>query len=238
MSTSKKDKQNVKDFAELATIGFANSLAPGFPISKEEESKMIDEATEAFWNFLTALKCDWKKDPNSADTPRRVAKAYIKDLWAGRYRSLLSSDGEKTLKNLTAFPPDGYTGMVLERNIPLTSMCSHHHQAIRGVVNVAYLPGEKKGSKVIGLSKINRVVEQFWRRGAIQEQLTMAIHNAVDKMCKGNIWVAVNITATHNCVSCRGVRHEGADMVTNQVSGKFRDPKEWARKEFFDSIKL
>ncbi len=81
-------------------------------------------------------------------------------------------------------PVDGYDGIVIERNIPLTSMCSHHHQTIGGVVHVGYIVGEN--GSVIGLSKLNRIIEHFGRRGAIQEQLTSAIHQAVDKICENN----------------------------------------------------
>jgi GTP cyclohydrolase IA len=80
---------------------------------------MVEEATEAFGKFLDALKCDWRNDPNSMETPRRVAKAYVYDLWKGRYDNFTE---------ITSFPSDGYDGLIIERNISLTSMCSHHHQ--------------------------------------------------------------------------------------------------------------
>ena len=161
------------------------------------------------------------------ETPRRVAKAYVNDLWAGRY---------------TAITPYYFFSIrwiwwhYNRRDIPLTSMCSHHHQVIGGLVHIGYIAGE--GGQVIGLSKLNRIVELFGRRGAIQEQLTTAIHNAVDKVCEDNKGVIVTIVATHNCVSCRGVKHQGASMVTTKASGAFRDNENLARKEFFDSIKI
>ena len=161
------------------------------------------------------------------ETPRRVAKAYVNDLWAGRYTAM---------SPITSFPSDGYDGIVIERNIPLTSMCSHHHQTIGGVVHIGYIAGE--GGQVIGLSKLNRIVELFGRRGAIQEQLTSAIHNAVDKITENNKGVIVTIVGTHNCVSCRGVKHQGAAMITTKASGAFRDDTNQARKEFFDSLKI
>jgi GTP cyclohydrolase I len=92
--------------------------------------------------------------------------------------------------------------------------------------------------RVIGLSKLNRIVEHFGRRGAIQEQLTAAIHQAVDKVCEGNLGVIVTVVATHNCVSCRGIKHSGAAMVTTKASGAFREDTNNARKEFFDSLKI
>ena len=203
-------RRKLHEELEVVQTGFANGVAEGFPLDQSDKDKMIKEAEEAYGKFLTALKCDWENDPNSMETPRRVAKAYVNDLWAGRYTAM---------SPITSFPSDGYDGIIIERNIPLTSMCSHHHQ-------------------VIGLSKLNRIVELFGRRGAIQEQLTSAIHNAVNKITEGNRGVIVTVVATHNCVSCRGVKHGGASMVTTKASGVFRQNTNLARKEFFDSIKI
>ena len=124
--------------------------------------------------------------------------------------------------------------MVFEGGIPLTSMCSHHHQTINGKVHIGYI-ASSEGS-VVGLSKLNRIVEHFGRRGAIQEQLTVAIHNAVDKICEGNLGVAVMIEATHNCVSCRGVKHSGASMKTSKLSGSFLK-EDSARAEYYEFCK-
>ena len=211
---------------ELVKEGYANGVAPGFPFTEKEKWSMVDEAAEAYGKFLDTLGCDWKNDPNSADTPRRVAKAYVFDLWKGRYDEM---------SDITAFPSDGYDGIVQESNIPVTSMCSHHHQTIGGRVSIAYVPS--KDGKVVGLSKLNRIVEHFGRRGAIQEQLTVAIHNAIDKICEGNLGVAVMVDATHNCVSCRGVKHQGASMQTAKLSGCFLD-EDAARSEFYKNIEL
>jgi GTP cyclohydrolase I len=222
---------------ELVRAGFANGISSQLAkkqetegaearLTSDEKQIIINDAAKAYGDFLTALGCDYKDDPNSSDTPMRVAKAYVNDLWKGRY---------EPLDRITAFPSDGYDGIVQESNIPVTSMCSHHHQAIRGTVSIAYIAS--KEGKVVGLSKLNRIVEQFGRRGAIQEQLTVAIHNAVDKICEGNIGVAVMIDATHNCVSCRGVKHQGASMQTAKLSGCFLE-EEAARAEFYKNIEL
>jgi GTP cyclohydrolase I len=222
---------------EIVQAGFANGISiqlaekqavegPEAALTVEEKKQIINNASKAFGDFLTALGCDWENDPNSSDTPTRVAKAYVNDLWKGRY---------EPIDKVTAFPSDGYDGIVQESNIPVTSMCSHHHQAIQGVVSIAYLPSEN--GKVIGLSKLNRIVEQFARRGAIQEQLTVAIHNAVNKICEDNLGVAVMISATHNCVSCRGVKHEGASMQTAKLTGCFLN-EDSARAEFYKNIEL
>jgi len=214
-----------KKTIELVKEGFANGVAPGGPLDDKAKADMIQLAARHFGHFLDALKCDWRNDPNSDNTPHRVAKAYVNDLWAGRYEG--SPD-------ITAFPSDGYDGMVFEGGIPLTSMCSHHHQTIMGRVHVAYIPG--KDSKVIGLSKLNRLVEHFGRRGAIQEQLTVAIHNSINTIINDNNGVAVMIDATHNCVSCRGVKHGGASMKTSKLTGAFKDDTS-TRAEFYEFVK-
>jgi GTP cyclohydrolase I len=220
-------RRKVHEELEVVKVGYANGVAEGFPFTDKQKLKMISNAEKAYGKFLDALKCDWREDPNSMETPRRVAKAYVNDLWAGRYTAM---------SPITSFPSDGYDGIVIERNIPLTSMCSHHHQTIGGVVHIGYIAGE--GGQVIGLSKLNRIVELFGRRGAIQEQLTSAIHNAVDKITDRNKGVIVTIVGTHNCVSCRGVKHQGAAMVTTKASGVFRENNNLSRKEFFDSLKI
>lgn len=224
------------DGTELVQAGFANGIStqlaekqvkegPEAALTQEEKQVIIENAAAAYALFLTALGCDWENDPNSSDTPMRVAKAYVNDLWAGRF---------EPMDKITAFPSDGYDGIVFEGNIPVTSMCSHHHQTITGRVHIGYIPSAD--GKVVGLSKLNRIVEQFARRGAIQEQLTVAIHNAVDKICEGNLGVAVMIEAGHNCVSCRGVKHQGATMKTAKLSKSFME-EDSARAEFYEFVK-
>lgn len=221
---------------ELVHPGFANGIStqlatkqimfgPDAELTQQEKQAIIDEAAYHYGQFLTALGVTWEHDPNSADTPRRVAKAYM-EKWSGRF---------DPMTGITAFPSDGYDGIVQESNIPVTSMCSHHHETIMGVVNIAYIPA--KDGKVVGLSKLNRIVEHFGRRGAIQEQLTVAIHNAVDQICEDNLGVAVMINATHNCVQCRGVKHRGASMQTSKLSGAFTND-DASRAEFYKNIEL
>lgn len=222
------ENERRKNHKDLETVqeGFANGVATGFPLTESEKNHMIIEAAFHYGKFLTALKCDWENDPNSKETPMRISKAFVNDLWKGRYTDM---------SPITSFPSDGYDGCVTQCNIPLISMCSHHHQTIIGKVHISYVPGD--GGEVIGLSKMNRIVEKFGRRGAIQEQLTMGIHHAINKVCIDNIGVAVQIIATHNCVQCRGVGHIGANMVTTKLSGVFKDKPE-VRNEFFKAIEL
>ena len=222
---------------ELVEPGYANGISTQLfnkqriegqeaRLSELEKEDIINKAAHKFGLFLDELGCEWRRDPNSSDTPKRVAKAYVNDLWKGRY---------EPLDRITAFPSDGYDGIVQESNIPVQSMCSHHHQTIGGNVSIAYIASAE--GKVVGLSKLNRIVEQFGRRGAIQEQLTVAIHNAVHKICEGNLGVAVMISATHNCVSCRGVKHQGASMQTAKLSGAFLN-EDSAKAEFYKNIEL
>lgn len=196
-------------------------------LTEKEKSRIIKDAAKHYAKFLEALGVDWAEDANSNDTAHRVAKAYVNELWAGRYN---------ILSPITTFPSDGYSGIVLETGIDLTSMCSHHHQLIKGNVSIAYIPGEEK--LVIGLSKLNRICEHFGRRGAIQEQLTKAIHSAVDTSITGNKGVMVVVTATHGCVSCRGVKHQGASMITSAVSGVFLDSNDTAKQEVLELLKM
>jgi len=210
---------------EVVKVGYANGVSHNFPLSDKDKQKMIKKAATAYGKFLDALDCDWQNDPNSMETPTRVAKAYVNDLWAGRYEEV---------PDITGFPSDGYDGIVFEGGIPLTSMCSHHHQTIMGKVHVAYIPGDD--SRVIGLSKLNRLVEHFGRRGAIQEQLTVAIHNSIDTIINDNNGVAVMIEATHNCVQCRGVKHGGASMKTSKLTGAFKDDPA-TRNEYYEFIR-
>ena len=190
-----------------------------------ERDKMIQEAAEYYGRYMTALGFDWKNDPNSSDTPERVARAFVNDLAQGVY--------SKPPK-ITAFDNvDGYDGMVFQGNIKLHSLCSHHHLPFVGKAHVAYLPTPE--GKVIGLSKLNRIVEFYSRRPQVQENLTMQIHDHINDVCENNIGVAVMIEANHMCTCVRGVKHNSI-MKTAKLSGKFKDTDR-AREEFYDFIR-
>jgi len=215
---------------EVSTVGFANGLSTQLAnliyqgnhrsLNQEEKDAIINEAALHYGKFLTALGVDWQKDPNSENTPKRVAKAYVNDLWKGRY---------DLMSEITTFPSD-YDGMIVETNIPVFSQCAHHHQQILGVCHLGYIPGESKN--VMGLSKLNRIVEQYSRRGQIQEDLTMQIFNTLNSVIPDNLGVAVVVDSKHSCVSCRGVRHQGASMQTAKLSGAFLVEPE-CREEFY-----
>jgi GTP cyclohydrolase I len=193
----------------------------------EEKAQMIDEATIYYGQFLTALGFDWAADPHSANTPRRVAKAWVNDLIVGS----ISPEPE-----VTAFPNDeGYTGLICQTRIPVVSMCAHHNLAFTGVAHVAYIAGKEKTDLVIGLSKLNRIVDFFSRRPNIQESLTKQIHDMIHELCVGNRGVAVVIESQHNCVKCRGIKNDSI-MKTSQMSGYFWTNEVGTRQEFFNLI--
>ncbi len=184
-------------------------------------------AEEAYGKFLSALGFDWKNDPHMEDTPHRVAKAWVNDLAKGCFM-----DEPK----ITAFTNNGqYDGMVCQTNIPVVSMCAHHNLPFFGYGHLAYLPDPE--GKVIGLSKLNRVVDYFSRRPQVQENLTMEIHKFLDDLCKGNLGVAVMVEANHTCCSMRGIK-QNSTMRTAKMSGAFRDPVNNSRNEFYKFVEF
>ena len=193
----------------------------------EEKQQMIDQAAEYYGKFLTALGYDWAADPHSENTPRRVAKAWVNDLISG------AINPEPEIK---AFPNDeGYTGLICQTRIPVVSLCAHHNLSFTGVAHVAYIAGKEKTDMVIGLSKLNRIVDYYSRRPNIQESLTKQIHDHIDKLCISNRGVAVVIESQHNCVKCRGIKQESV-MKTSQMSGYFWTNEVGTRQEFFNLI--
>lgn len=191
-------------------------------LSEEEKKEMISEAAVHYGNFLKSLRFEnYLDDPNMADTPRRVAKAFIEDLYQGCYNAP---------PKITAFDNlDKYDGVVFQGNIDVKSFCSHHHLPFVGYAHVAYIPSAD--GKVIGLSKLNRIVEYFSRRPQVQENLTTQIHNYINEVCEGNKGVAVMVSANHMCACVRGVRHDST-MMTSKMSGAFLDDPA-ARNEFY-----
>jgi GTP cyclohydrolase I len=192
------------------------------PRTEEEIENMIKEATVHYGKFLEAVGFDYKADPQTIDTPKRVSKAWLKDLIVG------SVSNEP---NITTFPnEENYDGLVVQGGIPVTSMCAHHNLAFTGYATVAYLPGEQ----VVGLSKLNRIVEWFSRRPQMQESLTQQIHDYIaDKMECGS--VAVSIACKHTCCSHRGIKHPSV-MTTNKFSGAFMEKDNLIREEFLHAI--
>jgi len=211
----------MSEYSKEYKLKFANG---NHPHTDEEKQDIIEKASKAYEAYLDALGFDWRNDPNSTNTPRRVAKAFVNDLAAGCYNEP---------PKITSFPSNGYDGMVFQGGIPVKSMCSHHHLAFTGVAHVAYIPSLE--GRVIGLSKLNRIVEFYARRPQIQEGLTMQIHSAINDVCEKNRGVAVVVSATHTCACHRGVKHDGCEMKTSKLSGDFMDDAA-VRAEFYNFI--
>lgn len=191
-------------------------------MTQDEKRKMIERASIHYGNFMEALGLDWKNNPHQKDTPKRVAKAFVEDLFSGLY-----TDPPK----ITSFPnTNGYPGMVFQGNIEVKSVCAHHHLAFTGKAYVAYIPGEK----MVGLSKLNRVVEHYSRRPQVQEDLTSQIVDELNRICEGNNGIAVMIEANHTCASLRGVKHDST-MITAQLTGAFLN-EDSPRNEFYNFV--
>jgi GTP cyclohydrolase I len=176
-----------------------------------EANKISDkEAEEAFKTILAWMG----EDPNREgllETPKRVVKAY-KEYFAG-YKEDPNKILDKTFGDV-----DGYDDMVIQKNISVQSHCEHHMAPIIGKAHVAYIPNER----VVGLSKLARVVEVFSKRLQTQERLTMQIAKTLMESldAKG---VAVTIDSTHQCMTMRGIKKEQASTVTNYYLGQFKD---------------
>ena len=189
--------------------------------SQEEKNQRFDQVEDAYGKFLEALGYDWKNDPNMAGTPKRISKMYLNEVTTGTY---------DPCPKITSFDNQGgYDGIVFQGNITIKSLCSHHIQPFIGKCHVAYLPDPE--GKVIGLSKLNRVVGWFMRRPQLQEQLTQQIHDYINEITVKNRGVAVLIEAQHMCVYLRGVEDDST-MKTAKLSGYFWENPIGTREEF------
>ena len=220
------ENQNKDTHDDRGTSTKLPTASSSHPKTEEEKQEIIKNAAKAYEQYLDALGFDWRNDPNSDNTPMRVAKAFVNDIAAGCY-----SDPPK----VTAFPSDGYDGIVAQTGIPIVSLCSHHHMSFTGVAHVAYIPSED--GKVVGLSKLNRIVEYYARRPQIQEGMTTQITQAIDKICEGNRGVAVVVKAQHTCACNRGVKHHGCAMITSKLTGDFMNDDK-TRSEFYKFVDM
>jgi len=191
-------------------------------------SRMNDDTAEhsdvekAFRDVFRWIGEDPDRD-GLRDTPSRLIRAY-QEYFAG-YRQ----DPEHILQK-TFEETDGYDEMVVLRGIPFESHCEHHVAPIIGRAWVAYVPNRR----VVGISKLARVVEAYARRLQIQERLTAQVANVIDQVLKPQ-GVGVVIKAAHHCMSSRGVHMHGTDMVTSRMLGCFRD-NPMTRQEFMSMV--
>jgi GTP cyclohydrolase I len=181
---------------------------PGWPGAAD-----LDAAARAVTDLLVALGHDPAAE-GLAETPQRVARAYAELLAPRPF-------------DLTTFPNhEGYDQLVLARDIPFSSLCQHHLLPFHGVAHVGYVPGQR----ILGLSKLARVVELFARRLQVQERLTQQVADWLDEHVEPR-GVGVVLEAEHLCMSLRGARARGSRTVTSAVHGLLRDDGR-SRQEF------
>ena len=197
------------------TIADIRSDAPSRSLDDGDESKIdLISAELAVADLLVALGQNIE-DEHTRETPRRVAAAFAEMLTPRPF-------------NLTTFPNDErYDELVLAKDIPFHSMCQHHMLPFKGVAHVGYLPGER----IIGLSKLARVVEKFARRLQVQERLTKQVADWLQEELRPK-GVGVVLEAEHLCMSLRGVKADGSRTVTSALHGLLRED-ERSRSEFF-----
>ncbi len=190
-----------------------------FEISDEEKISKIEKNVK---EILYTLGMDMTDD-SLRGTPKRVAKAYVKELFGGLNPNNLptSSTFENKYK---------YGEMLVEKNITVFSTCEHHLLPIYGKAHVAYFAKDE----VVGLSKMNRIVDYYSRRPQVQERLNIQIVKALQKILKTQD-VACIIDAKHMCVNSRGIRHIDCSTVTGDFGGKFKD--KLIKREFLDYIR-
>ena len=196
------------------------------PIKKRnlDRKDQIDIIEGNFAEIMRALGLDLTDD-SLMDTPKRVAKMYVNEIFWGL-------DYDAFPKCTTVDNKMKYNEMVVERNVNVQSNCEHHFVIIDGLATVAYVPKDK----VLGLSKINRIVEYFSKRPQIQERLTEQVFHALQYILETED-VAVLIDARHYCVKSRGVEDTGSSTVTVRLGGGFKSDSA-ARAEFLSIARM
>lgn len=189
-----------------------------FVLSDEEKKEQIEFY---FGKIMQTLGLDMTDD-SLKNTPKRVAKMYVEEMFNGL--------NPKNKPDITLFDNKyGYHKMLVEKNITLYSNCEHHFVPIIGKVHVAYIPHDK----VLGLSKINRLVQYYAKRPQVQERLTLQIAEGL-KQILGHNDVAVLITADHMCVQSRGIKDTNSSTTTESFSGDFKNDN--TKREFLSYI--
>jgi GTP cyclohydrolase I len=177
------------------------------PLTDDERADMIRRLEEQFGEIFKTLRID-RNDPNSTDTPFRLARMYVNELFDGRF---------SPAPRITVFPNRRTVDeLVISKGIKVMSMCSHHWQPISGDCAIGYVPRDK----VIGLSKFTRIVEWFGRRGQIQEEMGEQIADFLIELLDP-VALGVVIESKHYCMIARGVEaHESSVMVTSVMRGE------------------
>ena len=189
---------------------------------RQSENPSQENVEAAFRTFLHWIGEDPDRD-GLRETPARVARAF-QEYFCG-----YGQDPEQILQK-TFEETDGYDEMVVLRGIPFQSHCEHHVAPIIGRAWVAYVPN----ARVVGISKLARVVEAYAKRLQIQERLTAQVANTIEHVLKPK-GIGVVIKATHHCMTTRGINKQGADLVTSRMLGCFRE-NPMTRQEFLSMV--
>ena len=211
-------KLSASDSSAVALEGLGAEKAEARVLTEEEKVAII---AEHFKKIMQTLGLDLTKD-GLAGTPHRVARMYVNELFAGL-------DEKKRPRMVLFENTHGYGQMVVEKQIPFFSSCEHHFVPIHGLVHVGYI----SSARIIGLSKINRLVHYYARRPQVQERLTQQIAGALSGVLDTED-VAVKIDATHFCVVSRGVSDLGTKTSTLHLGGCFRESPR--RSEFLSQL--
>lgn len=215
------EKTNVALGTEVEQVFAAANCATPKKENKFTSAEKIEIIADHMAEILTTLGMDLD-DPSLRETPRRVAKMYVNEVFSG----LSTANAPKCTAH-----PNHYKGMVVVRDIELHSMCEHHLMPMLGKVTIAYIPDQLE----VGLSKFNRIVNYCARRPQVQERLTTQIMEMVKHVTQSEN-VAVVVDAEHFCVKARGVQDACSDTGTHLLSGEFMtDPS--VRAEFFARVK-
>lgn len=203
MNSYYSEDHKITPFEEFDETGFVDDLT--------EENK-ITTIAKHFRCIMETLGLDLEDD-SLKDTPERVSRMYVKEIFAGL--------NPKNFPKITVFKKPNNIGTsqtIFVKNVTVKSFCEHHFVPMMGTACIAYIPKEH----IIGLSKINRIVNYFARRPQLQERLTAQIADSLTEILQTED-VAVSLTLQHSCISTRGVNDESSQAVTNTLRGKFLD---------------
>lgn len=214
------DKTDAIGDDHIASSAVTPLRPDAFEKSDQEKMESIEKNMHS---ILSTLGLDLTDD-SLQGTPKRIAKMFVQEIFSGL-------DPKRKPKASTFDNSYNYGEMLVEKNITLYSTCEHHFLPIVGKAHVAYI----SSGKVIGLSKMNRIVDYYAKRPQVQERLTMQVVQELQKAL-GTMDVACVIDAKHLCVNSRGIRDIDSSTVTSEFGGKFKDPN--VRKEFLNYIKL
>lgn len=221
LNTQETNKQHEHVGDTHAVFSLETPLrADAFELDDELKIELIEKH---FREIMQILGLDLSDDSLSG-TPHRVAKMYVKEIFSGLNPA--NAPDVKLFENKYQ-----YKNMLIEKSISFHSVCEHHFVPIIGKAHVAYIPN----GKVVGLSKLNRIVRYFARRPQVQERMTIQIANML-KETLGTNDVAVLVEADHLCVASRGVQDVSSNTITSEYSGKFLDVK--TREEFLKYITI